>query len=71
MEQQYTDYFGNPLEVGDPVVYMSLISRSLREGTIKKITPKMVFIGFEEPRSEDVKQFHDQVINKKYVNGIF
>ena len=62
------DYLGNVVEVGDEVVFMMLNYRSLRKGTIKRITEKMCVIDLN---GRDVKQFHSQVVKiPKYPNSI-
>lgn len=58
------DFLGNEINVGNKVVYMSVHYRSLKRAVIKKITPKMVFLGVEHlihPDSWD-RQFHNQVV---------
>lgn len=59
------DFLGNDIQVGDQVIYAQLHYRSLKIGTITKITPKMVFIQTDTDKNYDwtiIKQFHDQVI---------
>ena len=61
MSNTAKDYMGNPLEVGDEVIYMLVSYRTLRKGTITKITDKMVFI------DENIKQAPKQLIATKYI----
>lgn len=48
------DYLGNELEVGDQVVFVRLNYRDLMKGTIIKLTPKMVRIGWKSKRYDGV-----------------
>lgn len=67
------DFLGQPLEVGNEVIFMKLNYRSMMKGFIKKITPKMVIIvrnelhwtnkdGEDIYRDVEYKQFHQQVV---------
>ena len=60
------DFFGNDLQVGNTVAFMQLNYRSLKQGTIIKITDKIVFIEHEKFNvgGNQTKQAHDQVIKK-------
>lgn len=74
-EQQYRetqeiidakDFLGNPIKVGDKVVFTTLKYRDFTIGKISKLTNKMVWIKHESncsrPSKVETKQFHDQVI---------
>ena len=62
------DILGNPLSVGDKVVFGTAQSMSLMQGVISKINPKTVIISHEEYRngpyseiSESRRNFEDVV----------
>jgi len=38
------DFLGNPLDIGDTVIYMDRHYRDFRRAKIVKFTPKMVFL---------------------------
>lgn len=63
------DFLGNPLEVGDTVVFCQLNSRSLKKGIVQKITPKTVSLS-SEYRPYSIRQFHDQVVKINSTGGI-
>lgn len=58
------DFLGNPLAVGDKVIYTTLRYRDFSVGWIMKITPCMVFISQSGNPDKNywVKQTHNQVI---------
>jgi hypothetical protein len=61
------DFFGNEIKIGDTVAFMQIGYRRLKNGVIKKITEKMVFIEHERFNvgGTETKQEHNQVIVKK------
>lgn len=66
------DFFGNEIKVGDTVAFMQTNYRSLRLGTVKSLTPKMVNIEHKPTnvRSTETRQEHSQVIVKQKASGI-
>lgn len=60
------DFFNVELNIGDTVAFMQKNYRTLKVGTIKKITEKMVFIEHERFNvgGTETKQEHNQVIKK-------
>ena len=64
------DFLGRELKVGDEVVFMEVEYRSLKKGTIERLTNKMVFIKdgrvkyLADQKSHPMltKQFQNQVI---------
>jgi len=54
------DFMGKELEVGDSVVYIQLHYRTLKIGTVEKITSKMLKI--DDGSRDGTRQFHSQVI---------
>ena len=59
------DFLNNDIFVGDEVVFMELNYRNLMKGTVKRITPKMVVIEYNnyDNRKTESKQLFNQVVN--------
>jgi len=58
------DYLGEPLYVGDKVIFVELRYRNFHKGVISKITDKMVIIDHERTNAytDQTRQLHSQVI---------
>lgn len=61
-----TDFLGNTINIGDEVIITELGYRNFITGIISKITPQYVFIT-EIKNRPNCKQYHYQVIVKKYI----
>lgn len=62
----YTDFFGNEINVGDEVAYMQIGYRNLTLGRVIRITPKTLTIK-RDGSTLETRQEHKQVIIKPKV----
>lgn len=60
--EKHSDYFGQEVEVGDVVVFMSIGYRDFSTGRITKMSPKKATIKYGSDRHATTMQFYSQII---------